>query len=639
MRQQDRALEQRRRRLGETFGNPPTPKEIRTNLEAALEHPDGVCDVFPGSWKPPEPVPETPAVETIVAVLGPDPRPTEAARPFDEDVIALQLESLEAHAGLDRWTDWRVSRSEGLTETVEPKAILAAEPKAVIVVDAQKDSGALTFLIETLCDNQEQALSELADADADIRELVRVALDPSPMQAIVNGDPDATFDQTFDITTALLARAAAIQATIAAAQARTVAALNRERAAEETVSAWEATVLLLGEELLDERTRSTELSRRVLELESVPRESGVLSAFQKILAKLLGEVAALRGTVETFEALAVDVGGRYLAASSALDNAITAAESSWPRMGITVSMHHADKSNADPAAIEAFCSVAKKVLADEERIDATLAAMEPAENELNAMKHDAWHASRARIQAARKRLQEMTTSCALLEIPEETFGPAIAAGMKTCQSYGSRIDDHQSRVVQMLHDIPPSVGTVRTAIPKIRALYERLTRKTVVEVPKVAARPETKVEVDAKPRTDEELRLLVIIGYHLVVRTRIGKSVKGVCRVLVCGNLLAETEMDRAIEVIGPEIPIFFSKSKRELGSEKKKGPDLYFLNDAGDAFATQSLKARADARELEQRIAIAIPIAAEAAKAIRERWKKNIKKREDRLASISPTP
>ena len=178
-----------------------------------------------------------------------------------------------------------------------------------------------------------------------------------------------------------------------------------------------------------------------------------------------------------------------------------------------------------------------------------------------------------------------------------------AAGLRSCRTHITAMDTHKSLVAILPTDIPEPVAKVRALLPQIRELLDRLDQ-----------------------RTGEDLSKVVILGYHLIVKDRRGKTVRGVCRVLVHAGLLAENDVTRAESAVDPYLKTLFVKSARQRF-------DLYSLNERGHQLAAGIAARQTDLPDVERRIDAAKEAAREDQVAIRERWLSSVRERTERSA------
>lgn len=552
-----RVREKREKRTAarDRFGTGPTPAETRPALAAAFSATADIaaCQLSPGTWRPAivpssitEPVAQTAAAppEEADEPIACEEAPVSAAEPepvsTDEESVFPFVLGLSGH------------------ESLEP---LLFEHGPDVPSKPEEDPFAdLIALAEIVSDAAADAVRSVEEQDPDLRAIVLASHDTTVVEAMALGDVDSA------------------------------------------LSAFEQNGKRLRDSAERLRKRLAAPRPQNAELTEAQQKDATVAHLRRVVRSLVEEADGLCALVTNLETLAVETGNAYRSACAESDRVLDEIAASWPRLNVAVCMHMAAKPDASAEAIAGFREVARRVIADEERITSALDARTRAEERISDV-HRAWHEGRSRALEVRKNLQGTTAACQILGIQESTFASFVDAGLHACRTSISEMDAHKSLVVIQPVTIPDAVEKTRAMLAQIRELGERLGQ-----------------------RTGDELGRLVLLGYHLIVRDRRGKSVKGVCRVLVHAGLLAENDMDRAIASVEPELRRLFVKAANDRF-------DLYALNDLGRRLAAEIAGEYADLPDLERRIAQAKEAAREEQIAVRERWKASVHERAARRA------
>ncbi len=350
------------------------------------------------------------------------------------------------------------------------------------------------------------------------------------------------------------------------------------------------------------RARLATTMRAEVGLTEDQKRDVTFTQLRNAIANLVADADGIGAASARLEAFAVNVGNGYRAACAESDRVLGDASASWPRLNVAVCLHVAAKTDATAEAIASFRAMARRVIADDAHIATALDARSAAETRIGDM-HHTWQRERGRALEIRKNLQSATSACQILGISETAFAGLVEAGLRSCRTHITAMDTHKSLVAILPTDIPEPVAKVRALLPQIRELLDRLDQ-----------------------RTGEDLSKVVILGYHLIVKDRRGKTVRGVCRVLVHAGLLAENDVTRAESAVDPYLKTLFVKSARQRF-------DLYSLNERGHQLAAGIAARQTDLPDVERRIDAAKEAARADQVAIRERWLSSVRERTERSA------
>lgn len=255
MSHRDERKRQALKRLRERYGNPPSAAESGQKLLRALDAPVVDAEPLPAVVETALPAHDEPEIHEPPAI---EPSEDEdIACPEDDDLEEEQAPDEPSSPPFFHFAENATSPPDPVLRTWGPDPGVAKVPLAE----------SLAPLVDTLDENRTLTIEALGDVDPDVRELVRVALDPSPVAAIAADDPDGAFDLLADNTGLLVRHAKAANARIAKASADIQAADLRAVSAEDAVAGWEAHFVGLCEDLAGARSREAALSQLVGELQ------------------------------------------------------------------------------------------------------------------------------------------------------------------------------------------------------------------------------------------------------------------------------------------------------------------------------------------------------------------------------------